>query len=74
MVNAAAHQSNDARIENERVDAEFEEDEDGNPRMVAIERLTMPASVRAQVERVKDNIKALPPPLPTLTLVLPHSP
>lgn len=72
LVNAAAHQSNDARIENERVDAEFEEDEDGNPRMV--ERLTMPASVRAQVERVKDNIKALPPPLPTLTLVLPHSP
>ena len=72
MVNAAAQQSNDARIENERVDAEFEEDEDGNPRMV--ERLTMPASVRAQVERVKDNIKALPPPLPTQTLVLPHSP
>ena len=75
LVNTAVQQSNDARIENERVDAEFEEDEDGNPRMV--ERLTMPPTVRAQVERVKDNIKAASPPLPVPTLnllLLPHSP
>ena len=75
LVNIAVQQSNDARIENERVDAEFEEDEDGNPRMV--ERLTMPPTVRAQVERVKDNIKAASPPLPVPTLnllLLPHSP
>ena len=75
LVNTAVQQSNDSRIENERVDAEFEEDEDGNPRMV--ERLTMPPTVRAQVERVKDNIKAASPPLPVPTLnllLLPHSP
>lgn len=75
LVNNAVQQSNDARIENERVDVEFEEDEDGNPRMV--ERLTMPPTVRAQVERVKDNIKAASPPLPVPTLnllLLPHSP
>ena len=74
-MNTAVQQSNDSRIENERVDAEFEEDEDGNPRIVG--RLTMPPTVHAQVERVKDNIKAASPPLPVPTLnllLLPHSP
>ena len=75
LVNTAVQQSNDARIENERVDAGFEEDKDGNQRIV--ERPTMPPTVRAQVERVKDNIKAASPPLPVPTLnllLLPHSP
>ena len=59
LVNTAVQQSNDARIENERVDAEFEEDEDGNPRIV--ERLTMPPTASAQVEHEGQHQGCIPP-------------
>ena len=66
LVNTAVQQSNDSRIENERVDAEFEEDEDGNRRTVW--RPTMPPTASAQVEREGQHQGCIPPtanPKPT---------
>ena len=52
----------DADVENERDDAEFHEDEDGDVRLV---KRRIPAVVRAQIERVKTNIRVEPPHSPS---------